>query len=69
MRIVEVMPPMLNGDKLTEALEIYPEYDVDISTRPATERLIALQDIYNIYVPSAMSREIYSKLYLSLLRS
>ncbi len=69
MKIVEVMPPMLNGDKLTEALQIYPEYDVDISTRPATERLIALQDIYNIYVPSAMSREIYSKLYLSLLRS
>lgn len=69
MRIVEVMPPMLNGNELNEALEIYPEYDVDISTRPATERLIALQDIYNIYVPNAMSREIYSKLYLSLLRS
>jgi hypothetical protein len=30
---------------------------------------MALSDIYNIYIPSSMSVEIYSKLYLALLRS
>ena len=33
------------------------------------ERLIALQDLYSVYIPTDMSREIYSKLYLALLRS
>ena len=32
-------------------------------------RLMALSDLYRIYVPSQMSLEIYSKMYLALLRS
>ena len=30
---------------------------------------MALSDLYQIYIPSQMSLEIYSKLYLALLRS
>lgn len=33
------------------------------------ERLVALSDIYNVYIPSRMSVEIYHKLYMGLLRS
>lgn len=69
MSIIELLPPMLSGDKLNEVLGVFPSYDETIRFKTATERLIALQDIYNLYVPSSMGREIYTKLYLSLIRS
>ena len=40
-----------------------------IKKQDAATRLIALSDLYHLYVPSQMSVEIYSKLYLALLRS
>lgn len=63
------MPPMLTGSKLDEALRIKPEYSELIKKATEAERLIALQDLYSVYIPTDMSREIYSKLYLALLRS
>lgn len=66
---VKLMPKMLMGSELDEQLRILPEYDESIRESSVTERLIALQDIYRIFVPNQMSREIYSKLYLALLRS
>lgn len=63
------MPPMLTGSKLDEALRIKPEYSESIRKATEAERLIALQDLYSVYIPTDMSREIYSKLYLALLRS
>ena len=60
---------MLNGKDLDDALRILPEYDENTCQKPVTERLMALQDLYCIYIPDAMSREIYTKLYLALLRS
>ena len=63
------MPRMLTGTELDEAIRIAPEYDETIMKATEAERLIALQDIYRVYIPSAMSREIYAKLYLALLRS
>lgn len=67
--IISIMPKMLTGEELDKALEILPEYDESIGNKSVPERLVALQDIYKIYVPSAMTREIYTKMYLSLLRS
>ncbi len=61
--------PMLSGAKLLSALEIRPTYDPKIKFQDAATRLIALSDIYTLYIPSQMSVEIYSKLYLALLRS
>lgn len=63
------MPTMLTGIELDEVLKIEPDYDISIRNAPEAHRLIALQDLYNVYIPTDMSREIYSKLYLSLLRS
>lgn len=68
-KIIDVLPKMLTGSELDNALQIIPDYDKQIREKSTAERLIALQDIYSIFLPNAMSREIYSKLYLSLLRS
>ena len=68
-KIIDVLPKMLTGSELDNALQIIPDYDEQIREKSTAERLIALQDIYSIFRPNAMSREIYSKLYLSLLRS
>ena len=67
--ILEIMPHMLTGKDLDKALGVFPPYDETVCQKPVTERLIALQDLYNVYFPDFMSREIYTKLYLSLLRS
>lgn len=67
--ITNIMPQMLTGDELDNRLEIYPEYDDMIMEKSIPERLVALQDIYKIYVPNVMAREIYTKMYFSLLRS
>lgn len=69
MKAVSVMPKMLSGKDLVSALTILPAYDDGIRKENEAVRLMALSDLYNIYLPSRMSMEIYSKLYLSLLRS
>ena len=66
---VKAMPKMLSGEELIAAMTILPLYDDSIRSENEAVRLMALSDLYNIYLPSQMSMEIYSKLYLSLLRS
>lgn len=63
------MPEMLSGQELYEKLADIPAYSEEIRGKSQTERLINLSAIYEIYLPSEMSIEIYSKLYLALLRS
>ena len=60
---------MLSGNELEQALTILPEYDPSIINENAAVRLIALSDMYKVFVPTQMSKEIYAKMYLSLLRS
>lgn len=67
--LVVKLPPMLSGAELLSALEVLPPYDESIRNQDAATRLMALSDLYQIYLPSQMSVEIYSKLYLALLRS
>lgn len=67
--IINSLPEMLSGNELTKALEVFPPYDRSICEKDQSARLMALSDIYKIFVPSQMAVEIYSKLYLSLLRS
>lgn len=64
-----VMPPMLSGQELIYALSVFPEYDETIRNENQAVRLMALSDLYRLYIPSQMSLEIYSKMYLALLRS
>ena len=67
--IVRILPTMKSGDDLLSSMEVLPEYDESICTAEVPVRLVALSDLYRIYVPSQMSLEIYSKMYLALLRS
>ena len=67
--LIKQMPEMLSGQELYEKLADIPVYNEEIRWRSQTERLIELSTLYEIYLPSEMSIEIYSKLYLALLRS
>ena len=67
--IIHILPSMKSGDDLLSSMEVLPEYDESIRSNEAPVRLMALSDLYSIYVPSNMSLEIYSKMYLALLRS
>lgn len=67
--IIELLPEMKAGDALISALSVLPAYDANIRSQNEAVRLIALSDLYKIYIPSPMTTEIYSKLYLALLRS
>ena len=67
--VIHILPMMKSGDDLLSAMEVLPDYDNTVRTADAPMRLMALSDLYRIYVPSQMSLEIYSKLYLALLRS
>ena len=67
--VTAMIPRMLSYSELVEAMSSYPAYDPSICKEDSSSRLIALSDLYQVYVPSAMSVEIYSKLYLALLRS
>lgn len=69
LNLVEKMPKMLSGKALYDRLTDIPEYDETIREKSSTERLMALSTLYDIYLPSEMSVEIYSKLYLALVRS
>ena len=67
--ILSQLSPMKNGKELLDQMTVLPPYDPKIREQSSTVRLMALSDLYNIYIPSSMSVEIYSKLYLALLRS
>lgn len=67
--IISRLPSMKTGKELISSLAVLPEYDVNITAANDAIRLTALSNIYRIYVPSQMSQEIYSKLYLALVRS
>lgn len=67
--IIDALPRMKSGNDLMTALKILPEYNPEICNADAPVRLMALSDLYRVYIPSQMSLEIYSKLYLALLRS
>ena len=68
-QIIKKIPGMLSGNELMDALRVRPEYDPNIVYGTVPDRLMAMSDIYNVYEPSQMSIQIYSKLYLGLLRS
>lgn len=67
--ILKLIPPMLTGAELHKALAVNPEYDPAIRQLSAAERLVALNALYEVYYPFSMSSTIYSKMYLSMIRS
>ena len=67
--ILACLPEMKSGKELASAMAVLPEYNDSIRFQNQAVRLMGLSDLYGVYIPSAMSIEIYSKLYLALLRS
>lgn len=67
--IESMLPKMKSGDELLKALEIKTDYDASIRKENMAVRLMKLSDIYNVYVPSKMTEEIYYKLYLAFVHS
>lgn len=67
--IIHELPDMKSGDTLKNELAVLPDYDGSICNEDAATRLLALSNLYAVYIPSFMSEEIYSKLYLALVRS
>lgn len=63
------IPKMLSGNELKEAMTYLPRYDESIRDSDMTTRLLSLSDVYQIYIPTNMSIEIYSKIYLAMIRS
>lgn len=63
------MPKMLMGQDLEKAMLSLPVYDAEICKADAGVRLMALDAMTDIYVPSQMSYEIYSKIYMAMLHS
>ena len=59
-----MLPSLLTGDDFTTAMTTLPEYSPNIRELSASERLIRLTDIYRIFLPTAMTSEIYQRLYL-----
>ncbi|SHN00768.1 AAA domain-containing protein [Anaerosporobacter mobilis DSM 15930] len=67
--ILSQVPKMISESELKDALTFLPVYDENIRNADSSVRLLALSDIYKIYIPSDMSIEIYGKLYLTMIRS
>lgn len=67
--ILSSLPEMKSGKELATAMAILPEYNASIRNENQAVRLMGLSELYRVYIPSRMSLEIYSKLYLALLRS
>lgn len=67
--LVMQMPKMLMGKELEEAMVSLPPYDPQICNADAATRITELGEIAYLYIPSSMSFEIYSKIYLAMLHS
>lgn len=63
------IPEMKQGQELISALSVLPEYHDNVRNENQAVRLMKMSAIQRIYVPSEMSIEIYSKMYLALVRS
>lgn len=70
MKMYNGLNKMLTGDYLLHKMSIYPEYNhLYIKKFDPCIRLNELSKIYDIYVPTKMTIEIYVQLYLSLIKS
>ena len=67
--ILEKIEPMLTGEELFEKMKVFPEYNESIRKEGQAVRLLALEQIHSFYLPSAMSVEIYTKMYLAMIRA
>ena len=70
--LMKNIPKMLMGEELDNKLLVLPPYDESIKNKTVTERLVALQDLYNIFILQINFYHVYKfycifKLYLSFI--
>ena len=65
--LVSQLNKYYSGPELLEQLKVLPPYRNDLTTIP--ERLMALLDVYKIFIPNQTTIDIYNRLYLSLINS
>jgi nucleoside-triphosphatase THEP1 len=65
--LVSQLNKYYSGTELLEQLKVLPPYRSDVNTIP--ERLMALLDVYKIFIPNQTTIDIYNRLYLSLINS
>lgn len=68
-KLLSQLPDFLCGDELINQLQILPKYNKNIADETMPTRLLALSELYDIYIPSQLSIDVYNKLYMALLRS
>lgn len=67
--IMDRVQPMLVGSELKEKLNVFTTYDESIQNQNQAVRLMELNNLHSFYLASDMSVEIYTKLYLAMVRS
>lgn len=65
--LVRQLNQYYSGDELLEKLTVLPEYKDKATTIP--ERLVALLDVYKVFIANDTTIDIYNRLYLALLNS
>lgn len=68
-KLLSQLPDFLCENELVERLKILPNYNINIANETMSTRLLALSELYDIYIPSQLSVDVYNKLYMALLRS
>lgn len=68
MNLIDKIPPYLMDQELIKALSKSPHYDTNIPLSKS-ERLLKLLDVYDIFIPTKISVEIYNTLYFAMVRS
>lgn len=64
--IKEMMPRFLVGQELMHKLLVLPDYNKGIRQADASVRLLELDKIYRLHIPSMMSAEIYTRIYTAV---
>lgn len=65
--MIEQMRKLLTGNELRHELTYLPPFNGNAFA--PDDRLLCLNDLYDIYIPSEMSEQIYYKLYMGMRRS
>lgn len=64
MMISDMLPKMIIGNELKERMKTIPKYSREVSNLDAGTRLLKLNDLYKIFIPTKLVEEIYVKIYL-----
>ena len=67
--ISDQLPKMITGHVLEKEMLILPDYDDSVRNLDSASRLVHLTELEELFVPSPMACEIYTKIYLAMVHS